>query len=66
MTAEKYLGTPLDTANYVHYEAASMVGMAKYLNNISIMLVHGTEDLMVPLYNSMVLAKVGDEFQTYS
>ena len=35
-----------------------MVGMGKYLNNISILMVHGTEDHMVDLHHSMLLAKV--------
>ena len=37
-----------------------MVGMGKYLTNISILMVHGTEDHMVDLHHSMLLAKVCD------
>ena len=65
-SAEGWLGTPHNTRNYQHYQTATMVGMGKYLTNISILLVHGTEDHLVDLHHSMMLAKVANRNDNYA
>ena len=56
--AEKYLGFPIDSTSMVNYEIASLPTHLPHLDHHHLLLVHGVEDQLVSLDQSMTLAKV--------
>ena len=56
--AEKYLGFPNDSTVLVNYEIASLLNHLPHLDHHHLLLVHGVEDQLVSLDQSMTLAKV--------
>lgn len=57
MTAERNLGSPNSSSNYPAYEAASLSGIARRLTGKELLLVHGAKDSIVPISQSMALAR---------
>ena len=56
--AEEYLGFPNDSANLVNYEIASLINHLPNLKHHQILLVHGIQDPLVSLEQTMALSKV--------
>ena len=58
LEAEKYLGFPNDSTTIANYEIASLLNHLPHLDHHHLLMVHGVEDQLVSLDQSMTLAKV--------
>ena len=55
--AEEYLGFPNDSDNIANYEIASLINHLPHLKHHQLLLVHGVEDHLVNLEQTMALSK---------
>jgi len=54
---ERFMGMPTPESNWKGYTESSLTGMAEYLSDNSLLVVHGTADDNVHIEHSMMLAK---------
>ena len=54
---ERFMGMPTPESNWKGYTDSSLIGMAEYIADNSLLLVHGTGDDNVHIQHSMMLSK---------
>ena len=54
---ERFMGMPTPESNWKGYTDSSLIGMAEYIADNSLLLVHGTGDDNVHIQHSMMLTK---------
>ena len=54
---ERFMGMPTPESNWKGYTESSLTGMAEYLSDNSLLVVHGTADDNVHIDHSMMLSK---------